>query len=925
MTLRGGNTFGGPGSGLSSLANYCAGCVRMEALAPDVTFAAIDPVGDARRLRLVSGTSCFVSTVNLYGAEPFSEETTELRTRNVTQGTTNGRVSIDRTAIAVSQYVVGAEQFNGMPIATPCVAITANIIYAPPPPAPQPYFYVADASSGGNQVQLNLTVQAHVSGDWSVTATTSAPEDRGNIARLPILVAHAVGGFEGNSPGPYTFVDSNDPVVQAGFLGPPNINNFSLPSVKGEQKLFGCELLEFAWAQSSVAVPPQDWAFSGRAGGLGQHLVSNADDYQSGEPGLGHGVNIVKEGRTAHNLYGIRYASKAATYVSLTTTQVASVVGAVSSVISWHVPFIGNDYQKTATWTNAVRNEWPLYRHNYGSDALDLFCSPWTSRGTATALGSVVTFAHQLQTSDAAGPDSYFVGIGLASPPSLPSPLSGFTVSNAFFQSGAAGHYSLFAYPRILESTAPPHLPSVSSDVIDPEQCMHLSGGGIAGLNGAPGRVYMTNACSGQVMANASLDEGYVADRASAVPHGNRLQQRIADFNGCVRFTGASRHFTLPMNDASDVQSLIVTIALANPGLASLAIDSPLTRSSFLSTNSFFDELTQFSPTGYVSAQSLCGAFSLQKYSPAGNWLGCNRFAYVGEGVQQEATVSGSGLSQAPVHAGSVDGAYAFTLSKTCVSLSREGCFPVDSLEDPSEDCKQYFKLIRQKPFVYVKRYQYTLPYSTPEQFVVQEGFLIQYVADRVHLVEPDLANIFVGADWTFKQNKMAIHCHVSGNETYSPSYVNNAALQAVGGSSNELENRAHVRAKPLPVFGLDVTALCEARCHRVHFDKREIRRDYISTVVTSITGVSSEQFAPTYSGDRIGSESHDVDFGRSTYGVERRLSVACNEAEAEQFYAGEPVTLYWRIPPAASTTTQQLRGADAALYPALAITVQVG
>jgi hypothetical protein len=896
----------------------------MEMLAPDVTFAAIDPVGDARRLRLVSGTSCFVSTINSYGEEPFSEELTELRTRNLTQGTANGRVSIDRTAIAVSQYVVGAEQFNGSSAATPCVAITANIFYAPPPPAPQPYLYVADAQSGGNKVELGLSVQAHVSGDWSVTATTSAPEDRGNIARLPILVAHATGGFEGQSPGSYGFVDSTEPVMLWTFLGPPTINSGSLPSVKGEKKHLGCELLEFAWAQSSVALPPQDWAYSGRAGFLGLHVPENADDYQGTEPGLGHGIKVVKEGRTAHNFAGIRYASKTATYVSLTTTQVASVGGAISSSISWHVPFIGGDYEKTASWTNELRTEWPLYNHNYGFEPIDLFCSPWTGRGTATAIGSVVTFAHQLQTSEEAGPDSYFVGAGLASPTSLPDSLSGFTVANALFSTGTAGTYSLFAYPRILESTAPPHLPSVSADVIDPEQCMHLSGGGIAGLDGAPGRVYMTSACAGQVVADASLDEGYVADRASAVPHGNRLRQRLADFNGCVRFTGASRHFTLPMNDGQDVDSLIVTIAIANADLAAIAIDSPLTRSSFLSLNAFFNELTQFSPTGYVSAKSLCGAFSVQKNSPAGNWMGCNRFSYVGEGAQEEATLSGSGLSAAPTHAGSVDGAYAFTLSKTCVSLSGEGCFPSGTTDEPSEECKQYFKLIRGVPFMYVQRARYRLPFSTPEQFSVWDGSLIQYVADRTHLIEPDLARIFVGADWTFKQNKIAMHCHVSGNETYIPSYVNDAAIQAVGGGASDLESRSRVRAKPLPVFSLAITALCEARCHRVHFDKREIRRDYISTFVTS-NGLSFEQFAPTYSGDRISSESHDVDFGRSTYGVERQLSVACNEAEAEQFYAGEPVTLYWRIPPVGDSMVEQLRGADATSYPALAITVQRG
>jgi len=154
MTVYGGNQFGGQGSGVnvppdmqpwpSNVADACAGCFMIEALPPGCDFASIDPAGDQKVLRVLTGNNVF-----------FAASSAGLPSETYRIG--QFLLQASRQAFGVSSYVLGSEVVNGAPRGTKCLAINMRAMQSVGTPQPQPYVFIAESDQpGAGHVRCSL-------------------------------------------------------------------------------------------------------------------------------------------------------------------------------------------------------------------------------------------------------------------------------------------------------------------------------------------------------------------------------------------------------------------------------------------------------------------------------------------------------------------------------------------------------------------------------------------------------------------------------------------------------------------------------------------------------------------------------------------------------------------------------------------------
>lgn len=950
MSVHGDHLFGGRGSATDEIAKACSGCFVFDVVLPDCDFAAVDPLGDARRLQLIGGGNIFLPTFSVGSrSSPFvnnvgaPDERIKLGNVQLVPLQGNGNQPFYNPLVLVSHtqyidtaqeklttnsaqygecmYIVGAEAAFDSPMPTPAVLISMPLYVAALPPAPRPYLFIsASKLPAGPQVRLSLGAEAKSTAEWSVYSTVAEFDpSQGRMLISPLVGAGLFNVvFD-------LFYDDTIQLPAAQELG-------DLPDsqpITFRKAMAGIDLAKGLVSRSAVATPPTDW------GKIGTAAVD-------GNP-IGHGISVGKE--VAHlpsNAAGADYRYFRERYLAAT----ADVSGAVAQTISWAVP-VGADIVPSSS-ISASQAALPP-NGGYGNAAPELFCSPWSGRGTARAFGTTVTFGHNLETNDDTGADAFFVGFGLSLPPELEPPFNGktYTPSPSGSANVAIGNYGEAIFPiysrldgpfrpvawtlggfhiqvrpRMLESTAPPHLPSRPEDVIDVEQCIFYVDQNFVTANTFR-HWYVGAPCLTQDLFDTAADEERVPS-VSGVPAFYDRQYALSPYDGtfsrrlhnvylqstesraCVVFSGAHRHFTLPTNDSQDMTDLTISIATANDGLAAKSVNAPLARSRLFSTNpQIYNELVEFSPSSYVSAKSICGQFGLAATRADGKWLGQNAFCYAGPGSLQQYQIKASATefpAPAALNTASSDGAATFTSSITPADFS-----PCTFEDQNTETCFRKMRIARQAVFqkinygnINVGQWNEAGPY--------RNGF----VDDFESYIDPDLAQVVFGTDWTFRQNYAAIRCTVGGSPTVPvPNLI------------------AHGR--PNPVFNVSVVAIGEAWCHKVYFDKREWKRDQLPFVTTGFGGSPITIRPPAYAGERISSDSVDVDLARSTFTVTHSFSLSCNSEEAEEFYARRPVTLYARIGKEETVQSgrqgyyQQLRGNEINLYPAIAVTFQAG
>lgn len=963
MSVYGSNQFGGVGSGAHFvnwysaepsgwIADVCNGCFVFEAILPDCDYAAIDPLGDERKLRVLAGENIFLPTPD---AGERSEPFVKADGSPDEQGSLfepNRLWLVDGPKYNACTYVVGAEIIGDQLRATPAAAVRLaygslnGLTGSPGAPAPQPFvFQTASEEAGAAQVRLTLGIDVMASGDWIVTASGKAFGETRPVPSGSLFTISYSPSYDNSTPCDecgfsFEILPERDfwslPLYTPG--GWSDRTAITLPSVRGLLDIeTGCNLFNALVSRQAVATPPADW---GKVGAV------TGDASAQNIPGgfLGHGISFRKELTTpqsAETTYSY--------FVDVCAAETAEIGGAVGSSLKWSVPNVVNLFHKTQGQSPADFFQGGGHFASVLSEGVHLFCSPWSGRGVATALGTTVTFSHFLEVNEDTTADSFFGGFGLTEPIQMPPPFESITWSAPALLPNVG--FRVDITPRVLESTAPPHLPARAQDVVDIEQCIFLSWQGVSmhrqfrSGNFFGTRSYVAPPCLTQQIFEAAKEEPYLqASFRGPAPEVPQFDQRIRAYSSlsrggkqisCVRFTGQHKNFTLPMFDGNDMESLIVSVDIANAALASKAINSPLARSTLFTTNppAFFNENLEFSPDSYISTKSLAGAFSLGNQRQDGTWLGQNTFFYVGPGAQQSHQIRASALDfptpNDPVAAAS-DGAISFITPAECVPAAS----PCDQFADiPSDECLEWLGVIG-VPFVYFTTVPLALDFLYQNDSWVPLTFdeskrMAATRYDRTSFVDPRFSFAVVGTDWTFRQNNAALRCTVTADDSVNPSYLSAETIARL--NSWQFAN-SMVAFRPLPRFNISLVSLCETWCHSISIDRREVRR------ATLPIPYFDDQFdrtlwtsPPLYAGERMSSATESVDMARATYTVTQSFSLACNDQEAEAFYARQPVTLYARIGSwnpgfgPDGTYGQQLRGNDLNLYPAIAFTFQSG
>lgn len=268
-----------------------------------------------------------------------------------------------------------------------------------------------------------------------------------------------------------------------------------------------------------------------------------------------------------------------------------------------------------------------------------LYCSPYTGRGyihvlldEAIFLGSqyfnsgiTFTFDHALQSRPsipAGGTEiayRYFAGVALTSLGVLPSVLTTYQAS----LNTDAIRMSVFTSPRVLESTAPPVLPSATG-MVDAEQAMFLSW-----LGGPSNTLYL----------DGNAQQTPLADRLSLEPFGNQWATNVSgdgntkrpnyieDFQGATYCTGASRHNTLP--SSSDWSGIELTIGQPDQGFWPVSKNNGVFRGKISTTALDFGlnaDSTKMQPDAFAFLQCVNGTHQLTGYRGDGSYIGNNRY-----------------------------------------------------------------------------------------------------------------------------------------------------------------------------------------------------------------------------------------------------------------------------------------------------------
>ena len=690
--------------------DFCAGCTKVWVLPPDINWQAIDPIGPQRKLK-ATGTNVFKPT---QPPADFSDVANYPSDWLVV-----GYDTIGQTA----SYTVGRETIGGTEVETACVSIVANLLW-PGGPFRRPAVSILDGS--GMKVTLTLGEEI-ASSMWEATAEIHGSRRQTKPPALfdvrwteelvelpwygtyscwpletgPLAIDIAVPwfwDFEPNLQGFRNKRSSRNPNVPGGGWGS------LLGTAKNGRVRLGCDFQSLLTWGTATAETPEDWSPTGDAPGF--FVVATLPNsefgsrkYQVEEIAYGKTVNGCEAG-TGTVVTNINPSSRiggSQSLIHIYHNFVAVLSGTTSAAVEWR-PWSHSaikKYEGAPLKTDYYFGPAPFdYSLGMIKETVSVFCSPESGRGIANAFGTFVTFAHSGEKLPTSARDfGYRAEIAVVAGTAVTAANVDYTESDAISRrstdSMESGALKAYVVPRVIESTAPPVLPSTSSDVVDAEQCMHIDWNGPTDSPRFFGGYYRDAACDCQLTAEANAEEhSQYHSPESASPQVNLMPERQRTFAGCVKFTGAHRHFTLPMTDSQDVSSVSVTIELAaDQNHLQFARDCPGYRGTlFDKSYPLKADGTPFMPGastafGYVMNSMVCGEFLLSKNRPDGKWLGANRFCYRGEAADEEVTVKASNRREAYKTWDRSTGATmpvpqagAMVAAKECIDVSSDPC-----------------------------------------------------------------------------------------------------------------------------------------------------------------------------------------------------------------------------------------------------------
>lgn len=402
---------------------------------------------------------------------------------------------------APGQYLIGSDRFGFTE--APCIELSGAGVN--PDPCARPYVFVTDSKNAANLVSIErrLTARASIG---QVHEVATCPD--GKTHWLPFRVYLIPGSNPHEMLGSRNSVGPDGECQFAIFDG--SGNNLTLTKPAGVSSGW------VSWSAKTRDVTiPDDW------GKYGPHADA------LGLPTALTGAN-----------------ADADTFDVLMEEHSAIVSGAIAAPITWAAP-------ANLVWRSLADGSEPYQGNRSFGAEMNIYCSPYTGRGAAQALGTTVTFDHFLASRPSLLNDSYYVGIGLKAGVG--------TVTSGQF-SEARGSTQVYVAPRILESTARPRLPGRSEDLVDAIQCNYLDETG---------------------------PTGWRPDNIDSPCSSANLAWSMPDFDGCVKFTGQHYHSLLPMGDGADMTSVSITI---EPGCNADVIDY-MSDTAALSTA--FDEAVQ--------------------------------------------------------------------------------------------------------------------------------------------------------------------------------------------------------------------------------------------------------------------------------------------------------------------------------------------
>jgi hypothetical protein len=696
-----------------------------------------------------------------------------------------------------------------------------------------------------------------------------------------------------------------------------------LGTAKNGRVRLGCDFKSLlAWGTATAATP-ENWSPTGDHPGfnLGTYSApSSVEDlaYTKTSNGCETGTQYVVNNQAASSRSSGQQQS-----IDIYHNWMAKLEGTSSGVVEWRPWAHSSHAQYSGT---PVKPDYGAYAGLINT-SVGLYCSPESQRGIANAFGTFVTFSHNGEKLPTEHHDfGYRAEIAVVTGVPVTAANVDYTETKAisersdWFESGAI---KAFVIPRVLESTAPPVLPSKATDVVDAEQCMHIDWNGPTDTPSYFGGYYRDSACDCYVTKTANADESAeFHSPAAASPQVNLMPERQSTFAGCVRFTGDHRHFTLPMADSNDVSSVKIKIEIAaNDEHLQFAKDSPSYRGTLfdkghpVKTDGSDFMAGSYSAFAYVMNNMICGEFVLSKNRPDGKWLGANRFCYRGDASGDEIVVKASNRRQAYQTWEKANGAAMplpyvapIVAAKECIDVSTDPCADVnlgvepgtpDSVSvaagDPppepydgnmSDECKKFLKAMNGLPFFAIKGLKRHYYYPTPSfigpgyDFVGPELVAVPLYEESgiaENSVEPDLCYVLFGTDWKATSEKASISLLFDGSQNEKPPTVNTDAEMFYGDFPFEGIPRRN-KYKPRLNFTLRLNVRARAWCSNQYFDKHEmIWKSGRLQIGSKIEGVS-------YS-DRIAEST----FGWSFLGE----SFALTHAQTEAFYARQPVEIY--------------------------------
>lgn len=890
--------------------DFCAGCAKVWVLPPDINWQAIDPIGPQRKLK-ATGANVFKPTQPPADFSDVAEYPSDWLVV--------GYDTIGQTAA----YTVGRDKIGSTEVETACVSIVANLLW-PGGPFRRPAVSILD----GSGMKVTLTIGEEIaSSKWEATA-----ELHGSRRRIKPFTLYQVTWdhewFDGAFYGSYQCWPPETTTLALGIRVPlfwdfqPGEQGTRSKSVRdvdyvpsgtwdrrpgtdlNARMRLGCDFQPLlAWG-TATAETPEDWSPTGDSPGFVR--VENVVNYNFYSAIETSAYEKTWNGCAEGTLLVLSNSEKATrdggseTYIDIYHNAVGILSGTSGTTIEWR-PWTQTTLHKYEGAPIDANNLLVPYNIGWIGDKISVFCSPESGRGIAFAHGTFVTFAHDGEKLPTDTHDfGYRAEIAVVAGSAITAADVDYTESSAISIRAnsivEAGRLKAYVVPRVIESAAPPVLPSKSADVVDAEQCMHIDWNGPTDTPRYFGGYYRDAACDCQVTAAANAEEhSKYHSPASASPQVNLMPERQATFAGCVRFTGAHRHFTMPMTDSQDVSSVSVTIELAaDENHLQFAKDCPGYRGTlFDKSYPLKADGTPFLPGastafGYVMNSMLCGEFSLSKNRPDGKWLGANLFCFRGEAADEEVTVKASNRREAYKTWDRSTGATmpvpetgAMIAAKECIDVTADPCAGALTSGDDSDlppepfdshlssDCKKYLKAMGGIPFCTVKEMPgYDAWINVPNY---GESGLLE------NTVEPDLCFVLFGTDWKAVAKKASISLRFEGSQNGKPPNVNSKAEMFFGDSYYEGIPRANKYKPQLNVY-LGIHVRCRAWCDKQYFDRHEMVLKNNNLAI----------------GNKLSSQQYSERIAESTFGWSiPSCPVALTYEQTQAFYDRQPVELY--------------------------------